>query len=128
MVKTKISALALTSVLGLACWCSGRATLLRAQTKPASTSSSASKLTEQEKRGEGFFLQRCSLCHLPRKLKFGSPPTIGPNLSGLFKMADPAQMELLRGLILKGSPNMPGFQYGLEPKEMDDLIAYLKTL
>ena len=43
-------------------------------------------------------------------------------------MADPAQMELLRGLILKGSPNMPGFQYGLEPKEMDDLIAYLKTL
>jgi len=23
---------------------------------------------------------------------------------------------------------MPGFQYGLEPKEVDDLIAYLKTL
>jgi mono/diheme cytochrome c family protein len=99
-----------------------------AQDKPAQPRSTAVQLSDQERRGEGFFLQRCSLCHLPRKLKFGSPPVIGPSLAGLFKDATPEQMKVLRGLILKGGPNMPGFQYGLEPQEIDDLIAYLKTL
>jgi mono/diheme cytochrome c family protein len=75
-----------------------------------------------------LFRQRCSLCHLPRKLKFGSPAVVGPDLTGLFKEAGPDKMKLLKGSILKGSPNMPGFQYGLEPKEVDDLIAYMKTL
>jgi mono/diheme cytochrome c family protein len=101
---------------------------LRAQSKPASTPSGAEKLSDEARRGEGLFLQRCSLCHLPRKLKFGSPPVIGPILSGQFKDATPDQLKVLRGFILKGGPDMPGFQYGLEPKEVDDLIAYLKTL
>jgi mono/diheme cytochrome c family protein len=102
---------------------------VRAQTKPgAAQAATAQKLSEQESRGEGLFLQRCSLCHLPRKLKFGSPPVVGPSLSGLFKEADADQQKFLRGLILKGDPKMPGFQYGLEPNEVDDLIAYLKTL
>lgn len=99
-----------------------------AQTKPDATHASTAKLTEQESRGEGLFLQRCSLCHLPRKLKFGSPPVVGPNLSGLFKEADADQQKFLRGFILKGDPKMPGFQYGLESNEVDDLIAYLKAL
>ena len=105
----------------------GMARLL-AQTKPDATQSAVQKLTQQEGRGEGLFLQRCSLCHLPRKLKFGSPPVVGPSLSGLFKGADADQQKFLRGIILKGDAKMPGFQYGLEANEVDDLIAYLKTL
>jgi len=101
---------------------------LPAQSKPAASAPAVEKLNEQETRGQGLFLQRCSLCHLPRKLKFGSPPVIGPSLSGQFKDAAPDQMKILRGFILKGGPDMPGFQYGLEPEEVDDLIAYLKTL
>jgi|ERR1700733_15392876 mono/diheme cytochrome c family protein len=101
---------------------------LPAQTKPGASLSDPGKLSEQERRGQGFFLQRCSLCHLPRKLKFGSPPVIGPNLSGQFKDATPDQLKVLQGFILKGGPDMPGFQFGLDPKDMDDLIAYLKTL
>ena len=101
---------------------------LLAQSKPAATLPGTEKLSEQAKRGEGLFLQRCSLCHLPRKLKFGSPPVIGPSLTGQFKDAAPDQLKILRGFILKGGPDMPGFQYGLEPKELDDLIEYLKTL
>lgn len=101
---------------------------VNAQDKSAVAHSTAVQLSDQERRGEGFFLQRCSLCHLPRKLKFGSPPVVGPSLAGLFKDATPEQMKILRGFILKGGPNMPGFQYGLETKEIDDLIAYLKTL
>lgn len=101
---------------------------LPAQTKPAAASSGVQKLDEQERLGEGLFLQRCSLCHLPRKLKFGSPAVIGPSLSGQFKGATPDQMKVLRNFILKGGPEMPGFQYGLDPKEVDELVAYLKTL
>ena len=101
---------------------------LLAQSKAAPTPPSTEKLSDEARRGEGLFLQRCSLCHLPRKLKFGSPPVIGPSLSGQFKDAGPDQLKILRGFILKGGPDMPGFQYGLEPKEVDDLIAYLKTL
>jgi mono/diheme cytochrome c family protein len=124
--KTLVAVLA--SILGLAMFYSRGSEPLLAQNTPATTPSSPAKLSEQETRGEGLFRQRCSLCHLPRKLKFGSPAVIGPDLSGLFKEAGPDKQKLLRGSILKGGPDMPGFQYGLEPKEVDDLIAYLKTL
>ncbi len=99
-----------------------------AQNKPAAPPAAAEKLSDQTRRGEGLFLQRCSICHLPRKLKFGSPPVIGPSLNGQFRDASPEQMKVLRGFILKGGPDMPGFQYGLESKDIDDLIEYLKTL
>ena len=116
------------AMLGCAALYAGGTANLPAQSKPAATAPAAEKLNEQETQGQGLFLQRCSLCHLPRKLKFGSPPVIGPSLSGQFKDAAPDQLKILRGFILKGGPDMPGFQYGLEPKEVDDLIAYLKTL
>ncbi len=116
------------AAIGIAALCFGRAGYLPAQSKPDATLPGAGKLREQASRGEGLFLQRCSICHLPRKLKFGSPPVVGPSLSGQFKDATPDQLKILRGFILKGGPDMPGFQYGLEPKEVDDLIAYLKML
>lgn len=100
---------------------------LAAQDKLAQASPAA-KLTDAERHGENLFLQRCSLCHLPRKLKFGSPPVIGPSLAGQFRGATLEQMKVLRGFVLKGGPDMPGFQYGLEANDVDDLIAYLKTL
>jgi len=128
MPRIKASVVALAGILGLAMFCPRGPEPLLAQNAPATAPSSPAKLSEQETRGENLFRQRCSLCHLPRKLKFGSPPVIGPDLSGLFKEAGPDKLKLLRGSILKGSQNMPGFQYGLEIKEVDDLIAYLKTL
>lgn len=124
----KTTVVIIAGVLGLASFISGGAAYLPAQGKPAATLPGAEKLNEQETRGEGLFLQRCSLCHLPRKLKFGSPPVVGPSLSGQFKDAAPEQQKILRDFILKGGPDMPGFQYGLEPKEVDDLVAFLKTL
>jgi mono/diheme cytochrome c family protein len=120
------------TIFGAALWlvaiCSSGTAFLPAQSKPAAALSGAPKLNDQERRGEGLFLQRCSLCHLPRKLKFGSPSVIGPSLSGQFKDATPDELKTLRGFILKGGPDMPGFQYGLEQNEIDDLIAYLKKL
>jgi mono/diheme cytochrome c family protein len=128
MPRTKILIATFASIVGLVSLTPGRTARLLAQNRPATNQSGTEKLSEQETRGEGLFRQRCSLCHLPRKLKFGSPAVIGPDLTGLFKEAGPDKQKLLRGSILKGGPDMPGFQYGLEPKEVDDLIAYLKTL
>jgi mono/diheme cytochrome c family protein len=112
----------------LSCAFVGCFAVLSAQNKPSAVAPGAAKLSVEATRGENLFLQRCSICHLPRKLKFGSPPVIGPSLSGQFKSATPDQMKVLRNFILKGGPDMPGFQYGLEQNEVDDLIAYLKTL
>ena len=97
-----------------------------AQTQPASAPEP--KLTEQEEQGRGVFLQRCALCHLPKIQKPKTVPAAAPLLDGVLKNAPPNKEALVRNQILKGSPNMPGFQYGLEPKELDDLIAYVKTL
>src|ERR1700756_2690395 len=87
--------------LGLATFWAGSAATLAAQDKPAASLPAPEKMSEEARRGEGLFLQRCSLCHLPRKLKFGSPPVIGPSLSGQFKDPNPDQQKILRNFILK---------------------------
>ncbi len=101
---------------------------LAAQDKPAGAATKSKPLTSSEERGEGIYMQRCSLCHLARNLKFGAPPPAGPPLHGLFKTTDENQMKILRGFILKGGPDMPGFQYGLDARQIEDLVEYLKTI
>lgn len=81
--------------------------------------------------GRRSFMQNCSFCHLPR----GNPKnpakktSIGPLLTGRFRGEKALSEQAVREFILRGVPEkMPGFQYGLEVKEVDALIAYLKTL
>ncbi|OFW09612.1 MAG: hypothetical protein A3G20_01930 [Acidobacteria bacterium RIFCSPLOWO2_12_FULL_59_11] len=112
------------------------ATQLIAQSSPESKPRPQFKanpnLTEQEARGEHWFLQRCGLCHLGHYSKtdpVGYPTNMGgTSLEGLFKGATPEKERAVREFIGRGSLNMPGFQYALEPKELDELIAYMKTL
>src|SRR5579862_1562029 len=92
------------------------------------------KLTEQQTRGAGIFIQHCALCHLDKTFgsggsKFCCVKSLGPKLGGLFKDAGPDQEKALREFITNGGPTyMPAFKYGLTPKEIDDIVAYLKTL
>jgi mono/diheme cytochrome c family protein len=92
------------------------------------------RLTEQQTRGAGVFLQRCSLCHLAKTFgaggsKFCCAPALGPNLSGRFINITPEQEQAYRDIILNGGPTfMPSWKYGLTPEEIDEIIAYLKTL
>lgn len=79
------------------------------------------------KRGESWFYQRCSLCHLGRVLKNESHDPMAKSLNGVFKDAPPNREEAVRDLIRRGNLRMPGFQY-LDPDQLDDVIAYLKTL
>jgi len=56
-----------------------------------------------------------------KRLKILAPP-----LEGMF--GEDADGQVLRQFIEQGIPGkMPAFRFGLEPKQVDDLVAYLKT-
>ncbi len=40
---------------------------------------------------------------------------------------DTATETRVREIIRNGTPRMPGFQYGLRPEEIEDIIAFLKV-
>jgi mono/diheme cytochrome c family protein len=95
---------------------------------------SGTTLTDQQLRGAAVFFQRCSLCHLAKTSgaggsKYCCVASLGPDLSGRFKDATPDQEQAFRAIILNGGPTyMPSWKYGLTSDEIDDIIAYLKTL
>jgi len=95
---------------------------------------SGTNLTEQQLRGAAVFFQRCSLCHLAKTSgtggsKYCCVASLGPDLSGRFKDVTPDQEKAYREIILNGGPTyMPSWKYGLTADEIDDIIAYLKTL
>jgi mono/diheme cytochrome c family protein len=140
----KISLLA-SLIVGLAL-CAGSAALVSAQGGAGAPNANSTprelpikhalgtKLTEKETRGAGVFFQHCALCHLDKTFGAGGAKyccvrSLGPNLAGMFKDLSPDQEKALRDFIMNGGPTyMPAFKYGLTPKDIDDIIAYLKTL
>jgi mono/diheme cytochrome c family protein len=78
-------------------------------------------------RGEGWFQQNCSVCHvgLWEKQGQGKPPA--PNLTGVLKGASPDREATVRAQIQQGSRNMPGFQNTFTSAQFEELITYLKT-
>ena len=79
-------------------------------------------------RGEAWFYQRCSLCHMGRIVKDDKYEPMAPRLDGVLKNATPDREKVVRGFIQQGSLRMPGFRYNLTPAEFEELMAYLKTL
>ena len=94
----------------------------------AQQSSSGAVLSPTQLTGKKLFLQRCSVCHLPplNVPQNPDPKPFGPLLNDFVRGAD--KENLARNIILKGTARMPGFQHGLKPRQIDALIAYLKTL
>jgi mono/diheme cytochrome c family protein len=80
-------------------------------------------LSAQEKSGQKLFLQRCALCHV------GYAPmyrTYGPAVDKEI-VADRGE-KAVRTKIMDGSVAMPGWKYSLKPADIDNIIAYLKTV
>ena len=92
----------------------------------AQSAAAASASADATRRGEAWFYQRCSLCHLGRIVKDDVYEPMGPKLT--LKNATPAREKAVRDQIQRGSPRMPGFQYTFTPAEFEELIAYMKTL
>ena len=80
----------------------------------------------QEQRGKTFALNNCAKCHSIDKVS-PSPLKIAPPFRTLHKRYPIETIgEALAEGIYTGHPTMPAFQ--LEPDQIGDLLAYLKTL
>ena len=92
----------------------------------------ASALNQQQRTGRRLFIQNCALCHLPQAdnpkiTEAGS--AYGGDLTGLFKGPSPMTDEAVQAFIQRGLPQrMPGFEHGLKLEEINNIIAYLRTL
>ena len=82
-------------------------------------------LSADEVRGRQLFVQRCAICHDP----LGQPSY--PNTPGPWVDAATVRSlgeDTIRFQIMMGSARMPGWQYTLDPAEIDQVIAFLKIV
>jgi mono/diheme cytochrome c family protein len=111
----------------------GAAAIVWSSSSAAKEKKTAAKGSAGE--GEKIFHENCNLCHFPDK----TDKKIGPGLKGLFankqlpESHKPVTEANVREQIAEGSPHakpmpMPSFKDKLSPAQMDDLMAYLKTL
>lgn len=79
--------------------------------------------------GEKVYKANCDMCHFADK----TDKKIGPGLKGMFAAkklpsGKPTTDENVRTQIEKGGKMMPGFGKKLSATDIDNLMAYLKTL
>jgi mono/diheme cytochrome c family protein len=79
--------------------------------------------------GKDLFKEQCLQCHWPDK----DDKRIGPGMKGLYKRdkmwdGKPFSEAAVKEMIIKGGGKMVGFEEVLNPKQIDQVIAYLKTL
>ena len=89
---------------------------------PVVASAQTANLTDKQMHGRRIITQNCNICHLPQN---PGSPTYGPRLS---KSSANGDDNLMREVILKGLVKMPGWQYALSSSDIDDIIAYVRTL
>ena len=81
-------------------------------------------------RGKQVFEQKCAMCHFADK----EEKKIGPGLKGLSKRGtfsvngNKVTTESLKTWIENGDQLMPGMKDSLEPGQIKDVVAYVKTL
>ena len=75
-----------------------------------------------------------ALCHLAKTngaggSKYCCVSALGPDLSDRFANLAADEEKAFKDIILNGGPTyMPSWKYALTAEEIDDIIAYLKTL
>ena len=111
-------------VLILAVFFGGTALLAQSSTKKTAPNSAAVA------RGKTLFQQKCAVCHYDTS----DQKKIGPGLKGLSKRGtfsvngNKITDDSLRTWIENGDQLMPPFKEALEPEQIKDVIAYVKTL
>ena len=79
-------------------------------------------LNDQQRLGRQVFAQSCGVCHLPPAR---GARTYGPVLG---KTSGGGNDDLVRKVILEGTPRMPGFKYMLQPAQVDAIVAFVRTV
>ena len=96
----------------------------------ASTTKTAAPSAAAVARGKTVFQQKCSVCHYDNS----EQKKIGPGLKGIAKRGtfsvngNKITDESLKAWIENGDQLMPPFKDVLEPGQIKDVIAYVKTL
>ena len=102
-------------------------------TTSAQQEQSSSTLTAAENAGRSIFQTRCAMCHVggeataemttPSEQR--RPSTMGPLLS----RTNNGNNAALREKIIKdGSARMPGYKYTLSDEQVDQVVAFMKTI
>lgn len=73
--------------------------------------------------GQRIFSQSCASCHNANS----TLPKVGVGLKGYYQHQPRPTDSAVRAILLKGKGNMPAFS-ALNSSQIDDLIAYLRTL
>jgi mono/diheme cytochrome c family protein len=81
-------------------------------------------LSDVELTGKKLFVQRCALCH--DLLGQPATTTVGPWIDG--EIVKARGEDAVRQKIVDGSQRMPGWRHTLDAKQIDSVIAYLKTV
>ena len=94
------------------------------------TQSQSRDLTPEEEHGKRLFTAVCAVCHRADS----TDPLNGPGLKGIFKREYMPASGLkvsdqqVRETIKHGRKNMPPLGGVMNDRQLDDIIAYLKTL
>ena len=80
------------------------------------------QLTPAQARGRIILTQNCNICHLPQS---AGSQTYGPLLN---KASANGDDNLMKQVIQTGLVKMPGWRYTLNDGQINDVIAYIKTL
>jgi cytochrome c2 len=81
-------------------------------------------------RGKEVFEKKCAMCHFADS----DQKKIGPGLKGISKRGtftvngNKVTTESLKNWIENGNSLMPGMKDSLEPPQIKDVVAYVKTL
>src|SRR4051794_8692646 len=97
--------------VGVTCVCAG-----------VTTAASSEHLVNKQLLGMRYFNQSCRVCHSKPQL---TSSQYGPVLSKDSLGGDEAA---LRSFVSDGTPRMPGFKYTYTPEQIDEIIAYIKTI
>jgi len=98
-----------------------------------STNGARSRNGDLLARGKKAYFAHCVVCHSPDS----DDASNGPSMMGYFnrpstKLSDgtvfPRTDDAVRGMILKGTENMPPLAQEVTPQEIGDILAYLHTL
>jgi cytochrome c2 len=118
-------------VLGIIILAVAGALLAQEQPEKAAPKKAASHgATGSAARGKEVFVKKCAMCHFAES----DAKKIGPGLKGLSKRGtftvngNKVTTGSLTTWIENGDTMMPGMKESLEPAQIKDVVAYVKTL
>ena len=118
-------------ILGIVTLAVAGAVLAQEQPKKVSLKNAASPgAAGSAARGKEVFDKKCAMCHFADS----DAKKIGPGLKGISKRrtftvnGNKVTTEALTTWIENGDTMMPGMKESLEPAQIKDVVAYVKTL